>query len=140
MTGRTAWGRAASWSSWHSAANDSGSISKQQTSSRREMREVRTVLYKAYAADGTPLYFGITGDWAKRWCQHKLTRPEYFAVARLEMRWFPSRASARRAETQAIECEQPKWNWIRHRREGRANAETAGPSSSSDARRNGRAD
>lgn len=69
-----------------------------------------TAIYRAYDASGALLYVGIAKNWGKRWAQHAALAPFFEQVARLEVRWAPSREAAEKIERQAIEKERPLWN------------------------------
>lgn len=76
-----------------------------------------TALYKAYDADGALIYVGISGDWAKRLCQHRGASPWYYDIARLEVEWFSDRWQALAREKALIAEHEPKWNWAGTMRE-----------------------
>ena len=71
----------------------------------------KTALYRAFAADGPPIYIGISSNWGLRWQQHAAACPWFYDVVRLEVQWFPTKADALVAEAEAIRAERPKYNW-----------------------------
>src|SRR5690348_14832319 len=68
-----------------------------------------TALYRFFDAAGLLLYVGITSDPFGRFDNHCRTKP-WRLVARIEIRWFDSRAAAETAEVAAIRDEWPAWN------------------------------
>lgn len=69
-----------------------------------------TALYRLFAADGTLLYVGITGNPGLRFGQHAADKAWWPEVARKTAAWFSSRDVALNAEAEAIRDEQPVHN------------------------------
>lgn len=72
----------------------------------------RTALYRLFGHDGTLLYVGIASNPRLRWKQHARAATWWDQVdpGRTRVEWYPSRASARSAETVAIMSEVPSYN------------------------------
>ncbi|MEH0578951.1 hypothetical protein QBA54_31780 [Streptomyces sp. B21-108] len=88
------------------------SVSPEASSSTSDPRDQRglTALYRLYAADGTPLYFGISNDPDRRFKQHRDSKPWWPQVAHDTIEWYPSRDRALAAESTAIKAETPAYN------------------------------
>jgi predicted GIY-YIG superfamily endonuclease len=69
----------------------------------------RTALYRYLAADGRPLYIGITSHLMDRKTAHAQS-PWAQEVASFEVEWFDSQIEAATAETAAIQAERPIHN------------------------------
>jgi predicted GIY-YIG superfamily endonuclease len=69
----------------------------------------RTALYRYLAADGRPLYIGITGHLKNRKTAHAQSSWAQ-DVASFEVEWFDSQIEAATAETLAIQAERPIHN------------------------------
>jgi excinuclease UvrABC nuclease subunit len=74
---------------------------------------VRTAIYRAFSPDGSLLYVGIAKNWGARWAQHAQCSPFFGGVARLDVRYMPTREEALVAEAEAIRNERPIWN-VKH--------------------------
>jgi hypothetical protein len=72
-----------------------------------------TALYRFFAADGSLLYVGITGNTTQRWAAHASEKPWWPEVARKTVEWFDDRATAEANERIAIGIEMPRYN-VRH--------------------------
>jgi predicted GIY-YIG superfamily endonuclease len=70
----------------------------------------RTVLYKAYDADGLLLYVGISGGIIARFAQHVDGSPWSRVMARMEVEWFATRDEALKAEKASIKSLRPLFN------------------------------
>lgn len=66
-------------------------------------------VYRFWDASDRLLYVGLTVDPGLRWKAHK-RRDWWRSVARATLEWFPDRASAERAEREAIRNEDPVHN------------------------------
>lgn len=78
------------------------------------MTEARpTTLYRAFGADGTLLYIGISVDADRRIRQHAKCKPWWPEVARVEREIYASQWNAAAAERAAIQRESPVHN-VRH--------------------------
>lgn len=69
----------------------------------------RTALYRYLAADGKPLYIGITGDVKQRRGSHAHSRWDREA-ADFTVEWHDSLEAALTAEREAIKAEKPTYN------------------------------
>jgi len=69
----------------------------------------RTALYRLYAADGTPLYIGITSDPGRRFAEHA-ARDWWCRVVRKSVEWYATRRAAKEAEEAAIKRYEPEGN------------------------------
>lgn len=69
-----------------------------------------TAVYRLYAADGSLLYIGETGDIRKRFYLHSRDKAWWPEVARATMCWYGSEAKALDAEQSAIRAEKPLHN------------------------------
>jgi predicted DNA-binding transcriptional regulator AlpA/predicted GIY-YIG superfamily endonuclease len=81
---------------------------------RKKVQPGETDLYRAFAADGSLLYVGISTDCLLRLRAHNKHSPWGRAFTRLEVGRFPDRQSALAAERTAIQNERPKYN-IQHK-------------------------
>lgn len=70
----------------------------------------RTGLYRAYAADGTLLYIGISWVPDARAEQHKSSSEWHSRMAKYTVDWFESRMDAVAAEAAAVRVEKPLYN------------------------------
>ncbi len=73
---------------------------------------VRTALYWHFDADGVLLYIGVTEALVGRGKSHARSSSWAEFAVRAEVRWFPSRQEAERAEREAIEAERPLFNHV----------------------------
>lgn len=71
--------------------------------------EERTALYRYLDSDGHPLYIGITQHLTHRKTAHA-NMAWAVAAASFTVEWFPTRAEAATAETEAIKAERPVYN------------------------------
>lgn len=80
-------------------------------------------VYRTYDADGYLLYVGCTKRLDTRWAEHGLstspTRHMVDRTARCRLQGPYAYEVARRLEAQAIEAEQPEFNFTRARRRDR---------------------
>lgn len=72
----------------------------------------RTDLYRAFAADGTLLYVGVSFHSLSRLCQHRLNAVWFDQVETIKIERFKSRSRAMAAEAKAIGTERPKHNVV----------------------------
>jgi predicted GIY-YIG superfamily endonuclease len=70
----------------------------------------RVALYRAYGADDTLLYVGITTNPAQRWKEHFCEKPWWREVSRKTVEWYDSRELAGRAEAVVVRDEKPAYN------------------------------
>lgn len=70
----------------------------------------RTALYRAFAADGTLLYVGISNSVSRRVSQHEREKAWWGEVKSITLEHYPSRAGAVAAERGAILTEAPEHN------------------------------
>lgn len=74
---------------------------------------MKTALYRHYGSDRTrPLYIGVTCEPVCRERTHRFQSPWYPEIEEITLEWFPTRREAYRAETLAIETENPVHNRI----------------------------
>ena len=71
-----------------------------------------TDLYRAWAADGTLLYVGMSFHSLSRLCQHRLNAVWFDQVETIKIERFESRGRAIIAEANAIRIERPKHNVV----------------------------
>jgi len=71
---------------------------------------MKTALYRHFDAGGKLLYVGISLSAVQRLSQHKQTAKWFGKIARIDIEWWPDRASALTAEAIAIAREAPAWN------------------------------
>ena len=74
------------------------------------VRELTATLYRFLDEADHLLYVGISARWPNRLAQHAKEKPWWTDVHRVELRHFPSRRAAARAEAEAIGRERPLWN------------------------------
>jgi predicted GIY-YIG superfamily endonuclease len=91
--------------------------------------ELPTALYRLYAADGSLLYVGVTGDLRVRLAKHAADKPWWTEVARKTAAWHDSRKEALLAEAAAIRDESPRYNVTEPRTREEVAASLRGPSS-----------
>lgn len=72
----------------------------------------RTALYRLFDAAGELLYIGIAYHPSKRFAEHATSKAWWPQVARREVEWVDSRASAEIAERCAIAAERPRHNGV----------------------------
>lgn len=82
--------------------------------------KIRTVLYRLYAADGTLLYVGVTGNLLKRFREHRYKKSWWPQVTGMRLAYYDSRAEAEEAEDAAIRSENPVHNILRTPAHGKA--------------------
>lgn len=70
---------------------------------------VRTALYRHFNVLGQLLYVGVSLSVVTRLSQHRDAR-WFEDIARIDVKWFPTRREALHAEAVAIWQENPKWN------------------------------
>ena len=70
----------------------------------------QTIVYRLYAEGGELLYVGVTSNLHKRLLLHRLTKPWFDGVARVEHLTFPTPWAARHSESTAIATLQPLHN------------------------------
>lgn len=75
-----------------------------------EFGEDPTALYRLYDKAGVLLYIGITTALKKRMAKHADDQPWWHMVSRKTVVWHDARQEASRAETEAINTENPKYN------------------------------
>lgn len=75
---------------------------------------MKTTLYRYYDSEGQLLYVGITGNNTKRQSQHRRNSFWFGEVATASFEYFDDREEALKAETKAIQTEQPKHNIQKH--------------------------
>jgi predicted GIY-YIG superfamily endonuclease len=75
---------------------------------------MKTALYRYFAADGHLLYVGVSNRPLARLEQHKRTHDWTVEVCRITIEWLADRASAIRAEQEAIQDESPEHNLMRY--------------------------
>ena len=86
-----------------------------------EFEDDAAALYRLYDAEGALLYIGVTDAPAERMVRHAKTQPWWHTVARKTMVWYPARADADEAETEAIQSEHPKYNKLLRSTSNRSN-------------------
>lgn len=67
-------------------------------------------VYRAYAADGTALYIGMTGNLERRLFEHQRRAPWWSRVRKIRIEHFDKRYHAITAEEAAIAEENPAFN------------------------------
>ena len=67
-------------------------------------------LYRFYDAEGALLYVGITKFFEPRLKQHYKNAEWFFETASVKLEHYKTRQEVERAETQAIESENPRYN------------------------------
>ena len=72
----------------------------------------RTAVCRLCDADDVLLYVGVSKTFGRRWTQHAAAKPWWPEVRRQTIDWHPDRATAFKAETEAIECEKPQHNVV----------------------------
>ncbi|MEU0818923.1 GIY-YIG nuclease family protein [Streptomyces mirabilis] len=70
----------------------------------------RTALYRAFDAEDTLLYVGITDSPVDRFKQHQATAEWWPIMVLREVEWLNTRSEAEQAEARAIKVEAPKFN------------------------------
>jgi hypothetical protein len=70
----------------------------------------RTALYRLYDRADRLIYVGISDQLGERWERHLRKMPWWPEVQRMTSEWYPDRAAAAVAETDAIQHEQPIQN------------------------------
>jgi excinuclease UvrABC nuclease subunit len=71
-------------------------------------------LYRHYDENDELLYIGISLDAITRQGAHERLAGWFPSVRRIEITVYPNKAEAARAEIQAIQLEQPRWNQQHH--------------------------
>lgn len=71
---------------------------------------MRTALYRLYAADGTLLYIGVTGNLLARFRDHRYKKAWWPQVAGMRLDYYGSHAEAEEAESAAVRSESPVHN------------------------------
>lgn len=69
-----------------------------------------TCLYRAFDAEGTLLYVGISGSVVRRLAEHSKDKEWWSEVTDVKVEHFATRADAIAAEAVAISCESPRHN------------------------------
>ena len=77
-------------------------------------------LYRHYDADGVLLYVGISVNACGRLAQHKSGARWFSKISLIRIEHFPTQASARAAEVEAIQSEKPLFNSRRNQRKPRS--------------------
>lgn len=67
-------------------------------------------VYRHYSKDGTLLYVGSTFTSLIRLRRHRYTSKWFFEISRIEIKHYPCKEWALRAEMDAIKNEKPKYN------------------------------
>jgi hypothetical protein len=67
-------------------------------------------LYRHFDEQGALLYAGISTSTVRRLAQHKTKAAWFSSIAHIEVKRFPTRAAAQRAEIKAIKRERPRYN------------------------------
>jgi len=74
------------------------------------LASVRTALYRLYDKNDRLIYVGISEQLGERWERHLRSKPWWPDVQRMTSDWYPDRAAAAIAETEAIKNEKPVEN------------------------------
>lgn len=74
-------------------------------------KDMPHAVYRCFAADQHLLYVGCSMNPLLRAESHAIGQPWALAIASFTLEWFPDLATARAAETAAIEAEAPEWNF-----------------------------
>lgn len=74
--------------------------------------EAPSALYRLFAADGSLIYLGITGNLRMRLARHAQEQPWWGLVSRKTVTFYATRRDALRAEAAAIRDEQPGRNLL----------------------------
>lgn len=69
-------------------------------------------VYRFYDKRGRLLYIGMSINAVRRMEEHRATKAWWLDVADVKVDMYPDRASAERAEREAIQRERPRWNVI----------------------------
>lgn len=75
-----------------------------------QSRKTRTSLYRAFAADGSLLYVGISLHAMQRLYSHARRSTWWPEVTNVTVERFPTRRAAQKAELAAIRRERPRYN------------------------------
>jgi len=80
---------------------------------KRQRRRAKThILYRCYDATNTLLYVGMTNDPETRIQYHRRNQPWWHHVDHIRLQNLPNRDALVRAETAAIQLEQPLYNIV----------------------------
>jgi predicted GIY-YIG superfamily endonuclease len=79
---------------------------------RRKQREKTHILYRCYDRATTLLYVGMTNDPENRFRHHQQVQPWWHQVDHIRLQNLPNREALSRAETAAIQLEQPVYNIV----------------------------
>ena len=79
-------------------------------STRYDIADRQTMLYRYFDAEGRLLYVGITMAPRGRHRLHDLRSPHVKYATHISFEWYPDRETARAAELDAIRSEEPVFN------------------------------